>query len=275
MSQKPAPKISKIPFIVGDLLLLSTAGWLAFRGAPLNEWQAGLVIVAVAIGAWLAATPFILQFRAAIKVAEASELTTVVAQMQDLRGVAAQIAAAVIEWQHIHQSTTQTVTAAGHMAEQVTTEARNFGEILTKINEAEKNHLRLEIEKLRRGEGEWLQVMVRVLDHVHALHLAGQRSGQRNLIEQLTHFQNSCRDTARRIGLTPVVPPPDAAYDPKLHQLLEGETALEGAVVATTLAQGYTFQGQVVRLPLVTVSNNGPAKKTDEPEAQLSLEDRS
>jgi hypothetical protein len=57
-----------------------------------------------------------------------------------------------------------------------------------------KNHLRLEIEKLRRGEGEWLQVMVRVLDHVQALHLAGQRSGQRNLIEQLTHFQNSCRD---------------------------------------------------------------------------------
>jgi molecular chaperone GrpE (heat shock protein) len=71
------------------------------------------------------------------------------------------------------------------------------------------------------------------------------------------------------------VPPPDAAYDPKLHQLLEGETALDGAVVATTLAQGYTFQGQVVRLPLVTVSNHGPAKKTDEPEAQLSFEDRS
>jgi len=63
--------------------------------------------------------------------------------------------------------------------------------------------LRLEVEKLRRVESEWLQVAVRMLDHVYALHQGACRSGQPHLIEQVGSFQNACRDAARRVGVTP------------------------------------------------------------------------
>ena len=60
----------------------------------------------------------------------------------------------------------------------MTGEVRQFTEFMQKMNDSEKAALRLEVEKLRRGEGEWLQVLVRILDHVFALHAAAVRSGE-------------------------------------------------------------------------------------------------
>ena len=54
----------------------------------------------------------------------------------------------------------------------LSTEARAFGDFLRKSNDAEKSHLRLEVDKLRRSENEWLQILVRILDHIFALHQA-------------------------------------------------------------------------------------------------------
>ena len=153
----------------------------------------------------------------------------------------------------------------------MTTEARNFGEVLSKMNETERNHLRLEVEKLRRAEGDWLGITVRMLDHVHALHQAGVRSGQRNVIEQLTHFQNACRETARRIGIVPVVPEPGILFDANAHQLLDGTKPDAAASVADILAPGFTFQGQVIRLPVVSLKE-GAVPMEEKPEAQLSFE---
>lgn len=273
MNENSAPKLSKLPFLVGDALLLALAGWLVFRGEPLDTWRAALLVACVAIGAWLGVAPFIIEFRARVKLSESEQLASATAQLGNLEALARQIATAGSEWQHIHQSTTQTVTAADQIAEKMILEARNFGEILTKINEAEKNHLRLEVEKLRRNEGEWLQVIVRILDHIHALHQAALRSGQKNLIEQLSSFQSACRDTARRIGLVPLVPAADVAFDARQHQLINGQTAPDGSVVGDIVAPGYTFQGQLLRLPVVTVKERA-REKVEEPDPQLSFDDR-
>ena len=67
-------------------------------------------------------------------------------------------------------------------------EVREFSEFMQKMNDSEKAALRLEIEKFRRGEGEWLQVLVRILDHVFLLHAAAARSGQPKLAEQIAQF---------------------------------------------------------------------------------------
>jgi hypothetical protein len=53
--------------------------------------------------------------------------------------------------------------------------------------------------------------------------------------------------------------------------LLDGTKPVEGALLADVLAPGYTFQGQVIRLPVVSLKN-GAVKKEEIPEAQLSLE---
>jgi molecular chaperone GrpE (heat shock protein) len=153
----------------------------------------------------------------------------------------------------------------------MTGEARNFGESMARLNETEKTHLRLEVEKLRRAEGDWLGVTVRMLDHVYALHKAAARSGQRNVIEQLTHFQNACRDTARRLGVVPVVPEPGIPFHPDAHQLLDGAKPWDGAVIADIIAPGFTFQGAVIRLPVVAV-NGAKTEEAKAADAQLSFD---
>jgi molecular chaperone GrpE (heat shock protein) len=72
------------------------------------------------------------------------------------------------------------------------------------------------------------------------------------LIDQLAQFQNACRDTARRVGLTPFVAAPAEPFDQQRHQLMDTDAKPEpGAIVEETLATGYTFQGQLVRPALV------------------------
>ena len=131
-------------------------------------------------------------------------------------------------------------------------EVRAFTEFMQRVNDSEKATLKLEVEKLRRAENEWLQVLVRVMDHIYALNLGAARSGQPKLIEQLAHFQNACRDVARRVGLTAFLAESDEAFDSARHQVLDGngDTPTD-AKVAETVATGYTFQGRLLRPALV------------------------
>ena len=271
MSQTTAPRIAKLPFIFGDLLLVAGAAWIAWYGGSLGPWQYAAMIGALALGAWLGAWPFVLEFRAASQMAETSELTSVTEKIRDLDKVSTSLAKATSEWLHLQQATTQTVTSAEHIAEQMTAEARNFGEILSRQNDVEKNHLRLEVDKLRRAEGDWLAVTVRILDHVHAVHAAAVRSGQRNVVDQQAHFQNACRDTARRIGLMPLLPEPGIPFDAAAHQLLDGSKPAEGSIIDHIVAPGFTFQGKLIRLPVVALRETKPVE-TAAPEAQLAFD---
>ena len=272
MNETSVPRLSKLPFVIGDLLLIATAAYAAFYGSSLGQWQYVAIVASIAIGAWLLVWPFVLEFRAATKLAESNALDGVTEKIQDLEKVSASISSAILEWQHLQQTAGHTVTAAEHIAERMTAEARNFGEAMTRLNETEKNHLRLEVEKLRRAEGDWLGVTVRMLDHVHALHQAGLRSGQRNVIEQLSSFQNACRETTRRLGVVPVLPEPGVPFNAEAHQLLNGAKPTPGAQVSDILAPGYTFQGQVIRLPVVAVREAKDEKPKVE-DAQLSFDE--
>ena len=91
----------------------------------------------------------------------------------------------------------------------------------------------------------------------------------RRIVAPLTRIT----DTARRLGLVPLVPPPDVLFDAKQHQLLDGQTAKEGSAIGDLIAPGYTFQGQLLRLPVVTVKESAP-EKVEEPDPQLSFEDQ-
>jgi molecular chaperone GrpE (heat shock protein) len=112
---------------------------------------------------------------------------------------------------------------------------------------------------------------VRMLDHVHALHQAGVRSGQPSLREQLSHFQSACREIARRVGLVPFEANGDDPFDEKVHQLVEpDDQPLDQARVVETVAAGYTFQGQLLRRSLVRVkATAAPATPEEEPELGL------
>jgi len=226
---------------------------------PLGGWESGLIALSVAGGAFLAILPFVLEYRMAAKLAEAEALADVVGQIQNLEGVAERIAGATGRWQSVQEVADRVAGTSKAIAERMSAEAKAFTEFMQRANDSEKATLRLEVDKLRRSEGDWLQVTVRMLDHVYALHVGATRSGQPKLIAQLEQFQQACRDVARRIGLTPFAANPADPFDAERHQLIDGQQAPpDGGKIAETIATGYTFQGRLLRPALVRLqATNG------------------
>ena len=257
MRDSIAPKVARWPFFLGDALLLSLAGFINFQTkSPMGKWEIFAYVLCVALGAGFSILPFLLEYRAAAKLAEADALASVVAQIQNLERIGAQISNATAQWQTVQEQADKTSLAAKEIAERISAEARGFTEFMQRMNDNEKAALRLEAEKFRRIEAEWLQVLVRMLDHIYALHQAALRSRQPSLIDQLGQFQNVCRDTARRVGLSPFVAAPAEAFDGERHQLLDADAKPEpGATVEETLATGYTFQGKLLRPAVVRLRN--------------------
>ncbi|HEX4120434.1 MAG TPA: nucleotide exchange factor GrpE [Verrucomicrobiae bacterium] len=245
------------PFLAADILLLIAAGLiLQLSRRPLPGWNAALLILCVACAAWSLVFPFLRRNADDQTLAQASLLAEATSRIQKIEQVAAQIAGATTQWHEYQQQAAETATAARGIAESMSAEARTFTEFLKKAGDTERAHLRLEVEKLRRAEAEWLQIMVHIMDHVFAVFQAAQRSGQPALAEQMTQFQNSCREAARRIGLVATFGKPGEPFDPNLHKVLEGLSANGNALVSETLAAGYTFQGQVIRRPLVALQES-------------------
>ena len=242
----------------------------------LGHWELALAVLCVAVGALFAITPFVLEYRAGLKLAESAALTTVVAQMRNLETLAAHISGATGQWQEVQQQAEKTSVGAREIADRMAGEMRAFTEFMQRANESEKATLRLEVDKLRRAEGDWLQVLVRILDHTFALHQGALRSGQANVIAQLAHFQNVCHDAARRIGLVPFAAMPSDPFDPQRHQSIEdGVKPAEGAAVAETVAPGFSFQGRLIRPVLVRLAASvrsaapGEAAESGNPQPEL------
>lgn len=269
--------VPKWPFFVADIILLGAA-WFVYNQTPppLAGWPLLAFCVCVALGAVLGVWPFVLEHRAVLKQFDTAALGSVTDKLKSLEQIAAQISAASNEWQNAHLQAEKASGAAREITERITTEARAFMDFLQKANDSEKATLRLEVEKLRRVEAEWLQVLVRVLDHVHALHAGAVRSGQARLIEQMQQFQNACHDAARRVGLLSFGAKPGDAYDAQRHQTPEGEPPAAESTVAEILAAGFTFQGRQIRAALVRVSANdtptAEAVVAAGPQTQLPLE---
>ena len=261
MTDTIAPKLSKWPFLLGDVLLLGTACFIGYQCRfVLGHWEMCFIVLCVVGGALLGIAPFYVEYEALVKVAEAGALNTAVAQLKNLEGIANQISGATAKWQDAHEQAGKTATTAREIAERMTGEVQAFQDFMKRANDSERATLRLEVEKLRRAEGDWLQVLVRTLDHVYALHQGAARSGQPRLLEQVSNFQMACRDAARRVGLTPFAPSAGEPFNNQQHQLLEeGAQAPAGAVVAETIATGYNFQGRMLRAALVRLQEDGPA----------------
>jgi molecular chaperone GrpE (heat shock protein) len=262
MTDRPLPKLIKWPFFVADAVLLLLAWWIMARSPhPLAPWPMFFMVASVMGAFAFSVWPYILEFQAVLRLSEGANLTTAVAEIGRLQSITEQIRLATGQWQTVQEHSTRSVTAAKEISERMAAEAKAFAEFMQKANDSEKGHLRLEAEKLRRNEGEWLQIVVRLLDHVFALYQAGVRSNQPNVREQLTLFQTACRDVVRRIGLLPIEATPDEPFDETRHQLLEGEPKPPpDAMVAETLATGYSFQGQLIRRSLVRLKGDSSAQ---------------
>jgi molecular chaperone GrpE (heat shock protein) len=260
--------VPKLPFWVANGLLMFFAYYYVLHAAlPIHHWE--IALGCVVLGAVLTVFPYYLDYRATGKILEANALGSVTEKIQNLETLAAQIGSSTSHWAILQEAVQteagKTATAAREISEKMAAEARQFSEFMKKMNDSEKATLRLEVEKLHRAEGEWLQVLVRLLDHVFALHTGAVRTGDPRFIEPLSNFQNACRETVRRVGLVPYVAEPDELFDAERHALQSGESKpAPDAVIAETAASGYTYQGKLLRPALVRLREaNAPEPKAD------------
>jgi len=64
-------------------------------------------------------------------------------------------------------------------------------------------------------------------------------------------------EAARRVGLTPFIAAAEEKFDAQRHQVVDGQTKpVDGAPVDETLANGYTFQGKLLRPAVVRLRND-------------------
>jgi molecular chaperone GrpE (heat shock protein) len=265
-----ALKVPKWPFFLADALMLSLAFFVNWQGKlPLPLEQIITLAICVALGALLGILPYLLEYRAVIKygalikLIETSTLCSATEKIQDLEGFVAQITSANDNLQTAQAQADKTASLARDITDRMAVEVRDFTAFMQKANDGEKATLRLEVEKLRRAENDWLHVVVHMLDHVFALNRAAAHSGQEKLIAQLGQFQNACRDAARRVGLVPLLAAPGDPFDPQRHQLVEGDPPTTAGVVAELIALGFTFQGKLIRPAVVRVegeASDAPAE---------------
>ncbi|PAW88698.1 MAG: nucleotide exchange factor GrpE [Pedosphaera sp. Tous-C6FEB] len=257
MSDRPATRLARwqslLPFLIGAAMLDYFAWWVVEKSDhPINIWIGVLALVSVAGAAWCSVYPFVTDAETGAKLEELDKLQSAAHQIQNLEKVANQVTIATSQWQNVQEHNTKAIESAKQVSEEMTQEAIRFADFMKKASDSEKATLRLEVDKLKRTEADWLQVVVRVLDHVYALNRAGKHTGQQNLIEQLAHFQNACRDATRRIGLVAFAPAAGDTFEPGQHQTADGRKDVpDDAKIFETVATGYTFQGQMLRPALV------------------------
>ena len=180
---------------------------------------------------------------------------------QEVDAVAKQIENATEQWLHVEDRANEINAASREIAGKINAEAREFTEFLQKANDTEKNHLRLEVDKLNRAQVDWVKVVTGMLDHVFALNQAGRQSGQEKLVRQLDNFQVACRDVARRVGVVTYEPKPEEGFDTGKHQLRDPEAEPEvGAKIIGIAAQGLSHQGQVLRKAVVVIEGEEPGQ---------------
>lgn len=261
MSERPETRLARWPSLslvvcIGSAAVLDYGAWLVVEQSPhpISIWVAVSALAAVGAAAWVAIYPFSTDAQNATQLDELEKLQSAVGQIKNLEKVATQITIATAQWQNVQEHNAKAIESAKQVSEEMSQEALRFADFMKQANDSEKATLRLEVEKLKRAETDWLQVLVRVLDHVYALHCAAKHSGQQNLIDQLAHFQKACRDAARRVGLVAFAPAAGDGFEPGQHQTADGRKDIpDDAKVFETVATGYTFQGQMLRPALVSI----------------------
>ena len=263
-------KVPKWIFLISDVLLLALAYFIVCKSPhPIAKWEIIACFASAALGTVIGTLPFILDYRAMGKALEVNALSAVADRIQDLERVTALISSATNEWAHAQTQAEKTSNSAKEIADKMAGEAHQFAKVMQKLNDNEKSALRLEAEKLHRAEADWLQVLVRILDHVFALHAAAERSGQPRVAEQMAQFQNACREAAHRVGLVPFTATPDELFDAKRHQAANTESEPPaGAVVAETVGAGFTYQGKLLRPVLVRLREASPPPAPPAPPAE-------
>ncbi len=257
MSEPSSPSVVKWPFLLADFCVLVVAAvlaWLAHtRELPWSLGLAAVIAASVAAGAWILVTPFLRDQDARLKLREQAGLADTVTQIRQVERVVSSVVAASTQIASSQVGLTQANAAAQSLVGVMHEERQAFMEFIQRRDDQERQTMRLELDKLRRGEEETLKVICHLLDHNYAVFLAGQRSGQPAVAQQLAAYRAACLDSVRRLGIVAHEATVGEGFNPDFHQTWDGQPPAAGSRISGTLACGYTIRSLPVRPIIVAV----------------------
>ena len=279
MSEPKVPQMKKWPFIVADVVAFIGCYLIYDKASgPWGNGEMAAFIVCGSLGMFFLCFPFYQEYRLDARFAEADQLARVTEFMTQLGKVKNGVTIATAHLETAQDYAEKTIEASKEIAERMTDEAKAFADFMAKANDTEKAHLELEVEKLKRGESEWIKTLMTTLDETFRLCDAASRSGNTLVVETLTKFQSVCRAAAGRVGLVAFEPEFGEPFDSEKHVVADSEAvAPEGARVGGTVAPGYTYMRRTLR-PAAVELQGGGIGAVPEPEdetAELEPEENS
>jgi len=252
----PLPvSVPKWPFLSADIIFIGLGYWIStlIQGEP-QAWQIISILVCAILGAAFAVTPFYFEYKAESKAVEIAQLTSVTKEINKMELVASQITDASENWTAAQDASKQTAKLAEEVAAGIAETVKTHDAFMASAHKEELNILKLEVDKLRRSEGEWTHTLVGLLDLVYRLERSAVASGKEPFIKTMSQFQGQCREVSRRVGLVAFEAEPGVVFNPNEHALPDGESISEDASVTGTRLPGFRLQGKLVRKPFVAIS---------------------
>jgi len=246
--------VPKWPFFLSDIIFIGLGYWIStlIQGEP-ESWQIISIVVCAVFGTGFAVAPFYFEYRAEAKAVEIAQLTSVAKEVNKMENVAAQISEATENWEAVQEQSTQTAKLAEEIAQGIAASVKEHDAFMAQAGNEEVGALKLEVEKLRRAEVDWVNTLVATLDLVYRLERSAVASGKEQFIRTMGQFQGQCRDTARRVGLVAFEAENGVPFDSDQHALPPEDSPKDGVKVVETRLPGFRLQGKVVRKPLVAV----------------------
>jgi len=154
------PRPPKWPFFLGDAALLAVASAVGyFQPAPLSNIALSIVFGCVALGAVLAGVPFLTDFIASQREAEAQLLANLAAENHKLAHSAEILVGTTGQLKSAHEAATRAVHTAEALPYRMQEKLGEFTAQLQESEDEEKAAMAKELEALRETEGERLSAM--------------------------------------------------------------------------------------------------------------------
>ncbi len=150
--QASPPPVKRWPFLLGDALLLAVAfGAVAAGGqSPLETGTIIVVAACALLGVGLFVTPFLLEYDARVRLAEASVRDQLDHQAKRLTQVAEQLSHAISRSQSTEEQAGQVLGTLEELSEKLASQSDDLAQSLARASDREVNELKAEVERLAR-----------------------------------------------------------------------------------------------------------------------------
>lgn len=235
MSTRPAspPPVTRWKFVLGALVFVALGvTWLLFGADPLDAVGMLVLLLCLAVSATLCLAPYLIEYDARLRLAEAHARDHAESQVRRLTQVSDQLMNAVSRSQSTEEQAGQALGTLEELAERLAGQAEEIAQQLARVQERDSAALKAEVERLARERDERLAALEQRIDtangQISELQLASRKAAS-SLARTLDDLRDQLgaiaarldaaraapggRAPAERVAATPEIQTPDSPAD--------------------------------------------------------------